>query len=168
MMSHRFAHLANDGFAQLQLLGEIPFDRELADEIQLRTALGWMFTLGEHDRIMAPMVEVIGAWELQGSDTAKWDIAPQIQIPLNRRQHVRLNLGARIPMSDTDTRPTSVWAVVCCGTGTTADSSRTGRSARVGSASRSMVRAEASCPETGSLVRGTTPRARAECDRSAR
>ncbi len=99
---------AEDGFAQVQLLGEIPTDRDLSDEVQLRTAIGWAFELNEHGRVFAPMVEVIGAWDLQGKDDASWDIAPQIQIPLNRRQHVRLNLAARIPLSDTSTRPTRV------------------------------------------------------------
>ncbi len=100
--------VATNGFVQLQLLGEIPTDRDLSDEVQLRTALGWMFTLNPQGRAFAPMVEIIGAWELQGKDEVSWDIAPQIQIPLNRRQHVRLNLGARIPMTDADTRSTRV------------------------------------------------------------
>ncbi|MDP6980671.1 MAG: transporter [Myxococcota bacterium] len=100
--------VASDGFAQVQLLGEIPTDRDLSDEVQLRTALGWTFTPTPHGRVFAPMVEIIGAWELQGKDEASWDIAPQIQIPLNRRQHVRLNVGARIPLTDSDTRPTRV------------------------------------------------------------
>jgi len=40
------------------------------------------------------MVEVIGIVDFGSSTEVDLDIVPQIQFPLNRRQHVRMNLGA--------------------------------------------------------------------------
>ena len=98
--------LPGNSFAQLQLLGEIATERDVADEIQLRLALGNSFLLRPHKRVWAPMVEVIGAWKFGDETEADWDIVPQIQIPLNRRQHVRIDLGVRIPLTRTDERAT--------------------------------------------------------------
>jgi len=94
-------------FAQLQLLGEIPTRRGRADdEIQLRMTLGNGFSLRPHGRVWAPMVELIGAWKFGDTTENEWDILPQIQIPLNRRQHIRLDLGVRVPIVNTEDRAT--------------------------------------------------------------
>jgi len=95
-----------NSFAQLQLLGEIPTERDMADEIQLRLALGNAFSLRPHGRVLAPMVEMIGAWKLGDESETDWDIVPQIQVPLSRRQHIRVDLGVRIPLTNTDERAT--------------------------------------------------------------
>jgi len=95
-----------NSFAQVQLLGEITTSG--SSEIYLNCALGSTFTLKPHGRVFAPMVEVTGAWELSGSAQTSWSIRPQIQIPLNRRQHVRLNLGVSIPLTRRDERSTSI------------------------------------------------------------
>jgi len=97
-----------NSFVQMQLLGEIPTSG--ASEIYMRCALGKTFTLQPHGRVWAPMVEVIGVLDLGSTVETNWDIVPQIQIPLNRRQHVRLNLGAQIPLTRWDERPTRVGA----------------------------------------------------------
>jgi hypothetical protein len=56
------------------------------------------------------MVEVIGVFALGKNSESNLDIVPQIQIPLNRRQHVRLNLGVGIPATRNDERATRVGA----------------------------------------------------------
>jgi mono/diheme cytochrome c family protein len=95
-----------NSFAQVQLLGEIPTSG--AGEMYLRCALGRTFTLQPHGRVWAPMVEVIGVLDLGSTVETNWDIVPQIQIPLNRRQHVRVNLGVWIPVTRHDERATRV------------------------------------------------------------
>ncbi len=100
--------LPRGAFLQVQALAELPTDRDLADELQLRAALGGSFTLRPFGRIISPMLEVIAAWELAGGSTFKLDLAPQVQIPLNRRQHVRLNVGARFPVTRAEERDTRV------------------------------------------------------------
>jgi len=37
-----------------------------------------------------------------------WDIVPQVQVTLNRRQHVRVNVGIRHPLRNTDGRSTQL------------------------------------------------------------
>ena len=52
------------------------------------------------------MVELLGSVPLEGGST-NWSIVPQIQVTLNKRQHVMLNVGVRTPLTDTDTRSTN-------------------------------------------------------------
>jgi hypothetical protein len=44
---------------------------------------------------------------LAGEPEPDWeaDLAPQLHLSLNRRQHVRLSLGARVPVTQTHDRP---------------------------------------------------------------
>jgi mono/diheme cytochrome c family protein len=97
-----------DSFVQVQFLGEIPTSG--GSEVYLRSALGKTFTFQPHGRAWTPMVEVIGVIDFGSSTEANLDIVPQIQIPLNRRQHVRMNVGVWIPATRHDTRATRVGA----------------------------------------------------------
>ncbi len=97
-----------DAFLQVQLLGEIPVDSDVSDEIQLRTALGKNLRFRRFGRALSPMLELLGTWEFRpsGGSNADWDLVPELQIPLSRRQHVRLDIGVRIPLTDASNRPT--------------------------------------------------------------
>jgi mono/diheme cytochrome c family protein len=97
-------------FLQLQALGEIPVDSALADEAQLRMALGRSFALGRFGRWLSPMVEVVGTWAFEDRVDEQWDLVPQVQVALSRRQHVRLDVGVRIPLTDSSVRATRVGA----------------------------------------------------------
>ena len=74
--------LPADSFLQFQAGGELPFDRDRADEAFWRVAVGRTFTSGEFGRAWTPMVEILGARELQSGETSHWDILPQMQITL--------------------------------------------------------------------------------------
>jgi hypothetical protein len=53
------------------------------------------------------MLEVIGTAAFpkgEGSDL-DWDLVPQVQVTLSRRQHVRLAAGLRLPVTDASERP---------------------------------------------------------------
>ncbi len=50
------------------------------------------------------MVEFLASRELESGHKTRWDILPQCQITLNRRQHIMLNLGIRIPVRETADR----------------------------------------------------------------
>jgi hypothetical protein len=54
------------------------------------------------------MVEFLGVRELEAGQKAHWDILPQVQVTLNTRQHVIMNVGVRVPMNDHDSRSTQV------------------------------------------------------------
>lgn len=104
--------IAEDGFLQAQVLGEIPVDRDRADnEVQGRLAIGWSLAQDRgFGRVWTPMLEFIGTEVLPktGPDVFEADLVPQLQVTLSRRQHVMLNAGVRIPLNHTQTRPTRV------------------------------------------------------------
>ena len=105
---------AEDGFLHVQLLGEIPVDRDRADaEVQGRAALGWSFAQDSgFGRVFTPMIEFIGTGGLPraGANTFDADLVPQLQMTLSRRQHLMLSAGVRIPLTRTGSRPTRVVA----------------------------------------------------------
>jgi hypothetical protein len=99
--------LPSDFFLQFQGGGGISFDREKAEhEIFWRLGLGRQIYQGHFGRSWAPMIELLGSRELDSGAKTHWDIVPQVQVSLSKRQHVRLNVGVRIPMNDTDVRET--------------------------------------------------------------
>jgi hypothetical protein len=101
--------LPADFFLQSQLGLEIPDDSNKAEkEAFLRLALGRSLTLGRSDRVWSPMIEVLGGRELADGEEISWDLVPQVQVTLNRRQHVMLNLGVRSPLNNTAGRDTQV------------------------------------------------------------
>lgn len=101
----------DDYFIQLQGGFELPCDDDhVQNEAFWRMALGRTFAVGRYGSNWSPMVEILGSKNIERGDDANWDIVPQIQIPLNRRQHVRLTMGVRMPLNHTDTRET-VFAV---------------------------------------------------------
>jgi hypothetical protein len=103
--------LPRDGFLHAQLLGEFPLDEHRGDpEAQLRIALGKSFCEdGGFGREWAPMLEFVATrvFARGAPNQWEWDLAPQLQLALNQRQHVRLSLGVRVPVGDgAHARPT--------------------------------------------------------------
>jgi mono/diheme cytochrome c family protein len=99
--------LARSSFVQAQAIVEAPADSALNDELVVRAAFGRTATQGgPYGRAWTPIVEVLGALELTGGASATWDVAPQFQVTLNKRQHVMANMGFRVPATDSDTRET--------------------------------------------------------------
>jgi mono/diheme cytochrome c family protein len=97
----------DDYFAQFQGGVKLPADDDRMDnEAFWKVTLGRTFALGPYDSAWSPMVEVLGSKDLDSGRNPQWDLVPQIQIPLNRRQHVRLAFGVRMPLNQTDTRDT--------------------------------------------------------------
>lgn len=94
-----------DFFLQLQAGVELPCeDEHVQDEAFWKMAAGRTFSLGRYGSSWSPMVEILGSKNLDRGHDAEWDIVPQIQLSLNRRQHVRLALGVRLPLNHTDQR----------------------------------------------------------------
>jgi mono/diheme cytochrome c family protein len=97
--------LPADAFLQFQGVLELPFDTERADnEAALRFVVGRTFTQGSWGRAWSPMVEVLAGRDLESGATTHWDLVPQFQVTLNKRQHVMANVAVRIPVNDTDAR----------------------------------------------------------------
>lgn len=99
--------LPSDFFIQGQAGMEIPFDSEKAGaEAFLRTVLGRSLSAANWGRMFSPMVELLAARELEQGSRIQWDIVPQMQVTLSRRQHIRMNFGVRLPLNDTALRHT--------------------------------------------------------------
>jgi hypothetical protein len=59
-------------------------------------------------RAWSPMIELLGARELEEGNPTEWDVLPQLQVSLSNRQHVLMNIGVRAPVSQRRERRTSV------------------------------------------------------------
>jgi mono/diheme cytochrome c family protein len=98
-------------FLHSQLGFELPADSDKAEkEAFFRFALGRGFSWGRWGRSWTPMVELLGARELVSGETTNWDVVPEIQVTLSKRQHVMFNIGVRTPVNNTSDRDTQVIA----------------------------------------------------------
>ena len=103
--------LPSNGFLHAQAGAELSTDRSKAGhEAFWRAAIGRTFEQGQFGRAWSPMVEVIGARELESGAAPEWDIAPQMQVTLSRRQHIMISGGVRIPVNERDERHATVIA----------------------------------------------------------
>jgi len=101
--------LPADSFVQAQAGLELPFDTERAGrEAFWRVALGRTFTQGRFGRSWSPMVEWLAGRDLEDGARVEWDIVPQMQVTLSRRQHIMINVGVRIPVNERAGRSTQV------------------------------------------------------------
>ena len=73
-----------------------------ASEAFWRATLGRTWTQGGWGRAWTPMVEVVGAAELETDGATDWSVVPQLQVTLNKRQHVIANIGVALPLNRTE------------------------------------------------------------------
>jgi len=97
-------------FALVQAGAETPTRRgPLPAELYLRLAAGKSFNQGGGSgRTWSPMVEMVSARELIPRVGVEWNVVPEMQITLNKRQHIRANIGVSIPVTQTQGRSTQV------------------------------------------------------------
>lgn len=99
--------LPRDSFVQAQTGVELSTDTERAPhEAFWRVAIGRSLFEPNFGRAWTPMLEILGAREVEEEARVEWDVVPQLQVSLSRRQHILLNAGMQIPMTSRDTRPT--------------------------------------------------------------
>lgn len=106
-------------FLQLQPGGELPLHTyNLARSVFLNAAFGG--TLYQAPRYQgvgfgrqwSPMVEVIANRDLAPGAVTDWNVMPEFQVSLNRRQNIRAALGYLIPVNDTADRSQQVWCYI--------------------------------------------------------
>jgi mono/diheme cytochrome c family protein len=100
--------LPRDGFVQAQAGFEIPADQDHENELFWRGVFGRSFVEGQFGRTWSPMLELLGARALESGERVLWDVVPQMQVTLNKRQHIMINAGVRIPVNDRSSRSTEV------------------------------------------------------------
>ena len=99
--------LPADFFVHTQVGVELPTDRSRAtEEAFFRGVLGRSFRQGRFGRTWSPMVEILGARELVEGEAVLWDLLPEVQVTLSRRQHIMVNAGVRFPLTEAESRST--------------------------------------------------------------
>lgn len=90
-------------FIQTQFGADLPFHTSIAPQsLFFYTALGQSFA-GDHSlgRLWSPMFEFLANRDLMTGAKTDWDVLPQVQVTLSRRQHIRADLGLRVPATNT-------------------------------------------------------------------
>ena len=87
-------------FVQAQAGGGVAYDRAFPDEVFARAALGAPIVPVRFGRMFSPMVEVIVARELDSAAPTEVDAAPELQITLSTRQHIRALVGVQVPVTE--------------------------------------------------------------------
>lgn len=95
--------LPSNMFLQVQAGTEQPWStQDVSRAVFNRIALGKSFRqelgLG---RLWSPMLELLTDRDLATGAKTNLDLVPQFQVTLNRRQHLRVNLGLQVPMNNT-------------------------------------------------------------------
>ena len=102
--------LPRNAFLQFQMGIELPVDTDKANRaVFWRTVVGRSFAADKGlGRLWSPMVELLADREIASDERIHWDIVPQFQVTLSRRQHIRANVGVRLPVNDFGPRPTQL------------------------------------------------------------
>ena len=97
-------------FIQTQFGAALPRHTNIAPQsIFFNTAVGQSFAANHGlGRLWSPMFEFLGARDLVDNAKMNWDVLPQMQVTISRRQHVRANLGVRVPVNNTAGRQIQV------------------------------------------------------------
>lgn len=99
--------LGRSSFLQVQTGVGLPFESGHAKEAFWRATVGTSVVPSRFGRTWSPMLEVLGARELESGAPYEWDLLPGAQVTLNTRQHVRLAAGLRVPVTQRDDRKKS-------------------------------------------------------------
>jgi cytochrome c553 len=95
-----------DTFVQTQFGADLPFHTNIAPQsLFFYSAIGQSF--GQNHglgRLWTPMFEFLANRDLLNGAQTDWDILPQLQVTISRRQHIRGDLGFRVPVTDTTGR----------------------------------------------------------------
>ena len=97
-------------FLQLQGGADLPTHTETTPRsVFWNSVVGKSFAPNEGlGRLWSPMVEFLANRDLATGASTDWDVVPQFQVTLSRRQHIRGNVGVRIPVTNTGNRQTQV------------------------------------------------------------
>lgn len=92
---------------QTQLGADLPRHTNIAPQsIFFNTAIGQTFN-ADHGlgRSWTPMFEFLAQRDLVDAARTNWDVLPQMQVTISHRQHIRGDLGVRVPVTNTAGRP---------------------------------------------------------------
>jgi mono/diheme cytochrome c family protein len=93
-------------FIQTQLGADLPRHTDIAPQtLFFNTAIGKSFAAQNGlGRLWTPMMEFVADRDLVDHAKTDWDVVPQMQVTISKRQHIRGDLGLRIPATNTTGR----------------------------------------------------------------
>jgi hypothetical protein len=99
--------LPANSFLQLQLGTDLPKSTaNTPRSIFGRAALGKSFRQSEGlGRMWSPMTEFLWDRDFETGAKTNFDVLPEFQVTLSKRQHVRADVGVRVPITNTAGRP---------------------------------------------------------------
>ena len=97
-------------FVQTQLGADLPVDTSVSPRNMFwRVAAGQAMARDNMlGRLYSPMVEFLASRDFKPGASTDWDVLPEMQITVSRRQHVRLGFGVREPFTNTSGRTPQV------------------------------------------------------------
>lgn len=97
-------------FLQIQTGAELPADTKKAPQAFFwRTVVGKTFAQNHgFGRSWTPMVEFLSDHDLETGAPTNWDILPEVQFSLSKRQHIMANIGVQRPLNNTSGRTTQL------------------------------------------------------------
>jgi hypothetical protein len=97
-------------FLQTQLGADLPFDTSVAQRSMFWRAAVGQTMAQDHmlGRLFTPMVELLAVRSFAPGASTNWDVLPEMQVTVSRRQHVRVGFGVREPFTNTSGRPAQV------------------------------------------------------------
>ena len=100
----------SDTFIQTQFGADLPFHTNVAPQsLFFNTAVGQSIAANHGlGRLWSPMFEFVANRDLMTGAKTDWDVVPQLQVTISRRQHIRGDLGLSIPVNDTAGRSKQV------------------------------------------------------------
>jgi mono/diheme cytochrome c family protein len=102
--------LPGNAFLQFQGGAELPTHTDVVPQsLFWNTVVGRNFTQDKGlGRLWSPMVEFLANRDLATGAKTDWDVVPQFEVTINKRQHIRADIGVRIPATNTAGRQIQV------------------------------------------------------------
>jgi mono/diheme cytochrome c family protein len=101
-------------WVQFQMGADLPHDTSKAPQsLFYYTAIGQTLARDHRlGRLWTPMVEFLANRDLVDGAKTDWDVLPEMQVTVSQRQHIRMDLGVRTPMTDTAGRQSQLYFYV--------------------------------------------------------
>ena len=97
-------------WVQFQMGAELPRHPDISPQsLFYYTAIGQTFSSDHRlGRLWSPMVEFLANRDLVDGAKTDWDVMPEMQVTVSRRQHIRADIGVRTPFPNTAGRSPEV------------------------------------------------------------
>ena len=98
--------ITNRTYAQLQLGADLPVNTSTAPRSLFFNSAFGASLAPDHGlgRLYSPMVEFVAKRDYMAGASTDWDVMPEMQVTVSRRQHIRAAVGYRKPITDVSGR----------------------------------------------------------------